>query len=185
MIHPSYVELMAVVNDDAVIGEEPVVNSRYSIVCAAAKRARQLIDGSDPLIPDRLAYGRKPLSIAVDELSDGNLRILTKDEARNEQEKLDQMIEKTKEERELVEAKREKEAKESPADEKPKKSSRQKSAKAKAQSAIEESQEALADANAGYEVEEDPGEAVEEIPAAGVDISEDGGSDDLSDDSDE
>ena len=40
MIHPSYVELMKVVNDGVEIGEEPVVNSRYSIVIAAAKRAR-------------------------------------------------------------------------------------------------------------------------------------------------
>ena len=32
MIHPSYVELMKVVNNDVEIGEEPVVNSRYSIV---------------------------------------------------------------------------------------------------------------------------------------------------------
>ena len=32
MIHPSYVELMKVVNDEGEIGEEPVVNSRYSIV---------------------------------------------------------------------------------------------------------------------------------------------------------
>ena len=40
MIHPSYVELMKVVNDGVEIGEEPVVNSRYSIVLATAKRAR-------------------------------------------------------------------------------------------------------------------------------------------------
>ena len=46
MIHPSYVELMKVVNNDVAIGEEPVVNSRYSIVIASAKRARQLIDGA-------------------------------------------------------------------------------------------------------------------------------------------
>lgn len=46
MIHPSYVELMKVVNDNVEIGEEPVVNSRYSIVCATAKRARQIIDGA-------------------------------------------------------------------------------------------------------------------------------------------
>lgn len=32
MIHPSYVELMKVVNNNVEIGEEPVVNSRYSIV---------------------------------------------------------------------------------------------------------------------------------------------------------
>lgn len=43
MIHPSYVELMKVVNDGVEIGEEPVVNSRYSIVIAAAKEhARSL-----------------------------------------------------------------------------------------------------------------------------------------------
>ena len=51
MIHPSYVELMKVVNDNVEIGEEPVVNSRYSIVCATAKRARQIIDGAEPLVP--------------------------------------------------------------------------------------------------------------------------------------
>ena len=48
MIHPSYVELMKVVNDGEKIGEEPVVNSRYSIVIAAAKRARQIIAGDEP-----------------------------------------------------------------------------------------------------------------------------------------
>ena len=37
MIHPSYVELMKVVNDNVEIGEEPVVNSRYSIVCVRAQ----------------------------------------------------------------------------------------------------------------------------------------------------
>ena len=43
MIHPSYVELMKVVNNNTEFGEEPVVNSRYSLVIAAAKRARQII----------------------------------------------------------------------------------------------------------------------------------------------
>ena len=48
MIHPSYVELMQVVNSDQTeIGEEPVINSRYSIVIATAKRARQIIGGDD------------------------------------------------------------------------------------------------------------------------------------------
>ena len=50
MIHPSYVELMKVVNYGVEIGEEPVVNSRYSIVLATAKRARQIIAGAEPLI---------------------------------------------------------------------------------------------------------------------------------------
>ncbi len=79
MIHPSYVELMAVVNDDVVIGEEPVVNSRYSIVSATAKRARQIIDGQEPMISG--AYDMKPLSIAVKELYEGELKILTDEEA--------------------------------------------------------------------------------------------------------
>ena len=51
MIHPSYVELMKVVNNNVEIGEEPVVNSRYSIVMATSKRARQLIAGELPLVP--------------------------------------------------------------------------------------------------------------------------------------
>ena len=50
MIHPSYVELMKVVNEGAEIGEEPVVNSRYSIVLATAKRARQIIAGAEPKV---------------------------------------------------------------------------------------------------------------------------------------
>jgi DNA-directed RNA polymerase subunit omega len=79
MIHPSYVELMKVVNTDTSIGEEPVVNSRYSIVIAAAKRARQIIGGAEPLVPN--AYGKKPLSIAVEELYEGEVKILSEEEA--------------------------------------------------------------------------------------------------------
>ena len=84
MIHPSYVELMKVVNNNVEIGEEPVVNSRYSIVIAAAKRARQIIDGAEPLIahPKR----NKPLSIAVEELYTGAVRIVSDDEDLNEGE---------------------------------------------------------------------------------------------------
>ena len=39
MIHPSYADLMKVVNQNVEEGEEPVVQSRYSIVIAASKRA--------------------------------------------------------------------------------------------------------------------------------------------------
>ena len=81
MIHPSYVELMKVVNNEVEIGEEPVVNSRYSIVLAAAKRARQLIDGAEPLVSKPKCP--KPLSIAVDELYQGKVKILTDDEEEN------------------------------------------------------------------------------------------------------
>lgn len=90
MIHPSYVELMKVVNDDVVIGEEPVVNSRYSIVCATAKRARQIIDGQDVLVPYK--NGEKPLSIAVKELYSSELKILTDEEALEEEKLLNERI---------------------------------------------------------------------------------------------
>ena len=78
MIHPSYVELMKVVNHDVSIGEEPVVNSRYSIVIAAAKRARQIVGGAEPLLPN--SHGKKPLSIAIEELYIGDVKILSEDE---------------------------------------------------------------------------------------------------------
>ena len=73
MLHPSYSDLMKVVNADCEEGETPIVNSRYSIVLATSKRARQLIDGSEPLVAMR---DKKPLSIAVEELYDGELKIL-------------------------------------------------------------------------------------------------------------
>ena len=37
MLHPSYAELIKVVNGDVEEGDTPVVNSRYSIVLATAK----------------------------------------------------------------------------------------------------------------------------------------------------
>ena len=80
MIHPSYVDLMQVVNKGVEEGETPVINSRYSIVMATAKRARQIVDGDEPLIED--AEGEKPLSIAVEELNQGKIRILAENEWR-------------------------------------------------------------------------------------------------------
>ena len=46
---------------------DKLVESRYAAVIASAKRARQLIDGADPVLPN--AEGRKPLAIAVEELA--------------------------------------------------------------------------------------------------------------------
>lgn len=83
MIHPSYVELMKVVNHDVEIGEEPVVNSRYSIVIATSKRARQLIAGDEAMID---GAGKKPLSIAVEELNEGKVRIEGEDSSLEEDE---------------------------------------------------------------------------------------------------
>ena len=66
MLHPSYTDLMQVVNKDVEEGETKVVNSRYSIVMATSKRARQLIDGEMPLV--KAKKGEKPLSIAIQEI---------------------------------------------------------------------------------------------------------------------
>ena len=78
MLHPSYTDLMKVVNSDVEIGEEPVVNSRYSIVIATAKRARQLISGDEPLVSG--VAGKKAFSVAVDEVYKGKVKILSDEE---------------------------------------------------------------------------------------------------------
>lgn len=78
MLHPSYSDLMQVVNGDLEPGEAKVVSSRYSIVMATSKRARQIIAGDDPLVDD--AEGKKPLSIAVEELNESKIQILSDEE---------------------------------------------------------------------------------------------------------
>ncbi len=77
MLHPSYTDLMDVVNAGVEEGEEPIVSSRYSIVLATAKRARQIISGSEPLV---YVNDKKPLSTAVEELNSGAMRILNQEE---------------------------------------------------------------------------------------------------------
>ena len=51
---------------------------------ATAKRARQIVDGDEPLIDN--AEGEKPLSIAVEELNQGKIRILSENEPDEEAE---------------------------------------------------------------------------------------------------
>ena len=77
MLHPSYSDLMKVVNSEVEPGEAPVVNSRYSIVMATSKRAIQIIAGEEPLVDGK---GEKPLSIAVEELNQGKIKILGDEE---------------------------------------------------------------------------------------------------------
>ncbi|MCI9429393.1 MAG: DNA-directed RNA polymerase subunit omega [Lachnospiraceae bacterium] len=76
MLHPSYADLMKVVNSEVEEGEAPVVNSRYSIVMAASKRARQIIAGEDAYVEED---GKKPLSVAVDELNNSMVKILNEE----------------------------------------------------------------------------------------------------------
>ena len=104
MIHPSYTELMAVINSEVEEGEQPLVQSRYSIVKATANRAKEIIDARSveekiakkekdkveeksiskederklqvgtPLV--RCSEKDKPLSIAVKEFYEGKVKIL-------------------------------------------------------------------------------------------------------------
>ena len=73
MLHPSYTDLMKVVNKEVEEGETKVVNSRYSIVMATAKRAREIIDGSMPLVG--IKGNEKPLSVAIDELNQAKIKV--------------------------------------------------------------------------------------------------------------
>lgn len=73
MIHPSYTELMNVINKDVEPGEQPAIQSRYSLVIATSKRARQLIASAQPYVNGK---GKKPLSIAVEELYKGKVKIV-------------------------------------------------------------------------------------------------------------
>ncbi len=75
MIHPSYTELIEAINANSEEEfSEAVLNSRYSLVLATSKRARQLIAGDPPLVSN--SAGKKPLSIAIDELYRGKVKIL-------------------------------------------------------------------------------------------------------------
>lgn len=84
MLHPSYTDLMKVVNKDVEEGETKVVNSRYSIVLATSKRARQIIDGGLPMV--NIKGEAKPLSLAIQELNEGKLKIIAESAAAEEAE---------------------------------------------------------------------------------------------------
>ena len=85
MLHPSYADLINVVNSGVEEGEDPVVNSRYSIVMATSKRARQIIAGDEQLVDGR---GKKALSVAVEELNQSKIKILSEEEKEEETEEI-------------------------------------------------------------------------------------------------
>lgn len=77
MLHPSYTDLIEVVNSEVEPGEQPVVQSRYSIVIATSKRARQLIAGEEATV---ISYGKKPLSVAIEELYKSKVKIVSEED---------------------------------------------------------------------------------------------------------
>ena len=84
MIHPSYTELIQAVNSGNEQDDTPVCNSRYSIVLATRKRARQIIAGADPLVHYPM---NKPLSIAVEEVYQGKVKIIPDTTSTEEEQK--------------------------------------------------------------------------------------------------
>ena len=58
MINPSIMDLLQKVDD------------RYSLVMVTSKRARQLIDGREPLV---VTKSKKPLTIAINEVNEGEV----------------------------------------------------------------------------------------------------------------
>lgn len=70
MLRPSYSDILEVITQDS---EDITIASRYTIVIAAAKRARQLVDHQHPMI-DHIEVD-KPVSIAVNEINEGKLKI--------------------------------------------------------------------------------------------------------------
>ena len=58
MINPSIMDLLKKVDD------------RYSLAIVTSKRARQIIDGSDPMVATK---SKKPLTIAINEVNEGEV----------------------------------------------------------------------------------------------------------------
>ena len=101
MIHPSYTELIQAINNNAEEDDNTMLlNSRYSLVLATSKRARQLIAGSEPLVDG--AAGKKPLAIAIDELYKGKVKIVATSEEEETQEAAPAVSEETAETAEAV-----------------------------------------------------------------------------------
>jgi len=77
VLRPSYSELIDILNNDKNVDSE--ITSRYTIVLAVAKRARQIIEGSSSLVS---VPTDRAVATAVKELAEGRLKItLEKDDS--------------------------------------------------------------------------------------------------------
>lgn len=75
MIHPSYTELIDAINENSEDDNSAItINSRYSLVQATSKRARELIAKKKPL-ENEGGKCNKPLSVAIDEFYRGKVKI--------------------------------------------------------------------------------------------------------------
>ncbi len=94
MLHPSYTELMKLINEDSE-DDTPVINSRYSIVMATAKRAREIVAGD--AVQGSLEAA-KPLSAAVKELEQGRIKITSEEQTAMDEQEISAMADRFVEE---------------------------------------------------------------------------------------
>ena len=98
MLHPSYKEMIEKMNADAQNKPDAAeISSRYSLVIAAAKRARQINAGAEPLV--EAGEKEKNLSVAVREIYNDQVHVLT-EEARRAEEAAEEDPEETDDETE-------------------------------------------------------------------------------------
>ena len=71
MFEPSAQRLIDVANE-SILNENEKIKSKYTIIIAAAKRARQLVDDKD----ERVENGKNALTIAVDEIENKMVKVI-------------------------------------------------------------------------------------------------------------
>ena len=70
MFEPSGQELINIANE-SILNENEKIKSKYTVIIAAAKRARQLVDNKD----ERVEEGANPLTVAIDEIKNKEVKI--------------------------------------------------------------------------------------------------------------
>lgn len=71
MFEPSAQELINVANE-SILNENEKIKSKYTIIIAAAKRARQLVEAKD----ERVESGKNALTIAVEEIENKLVKVI-------------------------------------------------------------------------------------------------------------
>ena len=81
MIHPSYAEMVDAMSRETGIDPASETVSRFSIVQATAKRARQIVAGAEPMVEVDEREGKIPkaLSTAVNEFYNDKVHIVTEE----------------------------------------------------------------------------------------------------------
>ena len=70
MFEPSGQELINIANE-SILNDNEKIKSKYTVIIAAAKRARQLVDDKD----ERVEEGANPLTVAIDEIKNKEVKI--------------------------------------------------------------------------------------------------------------